>query len=327
MYRKLLSIVTIFALLLVAGCGSTSSSKATSTSTNNQEKSQPLKIGVQPIEDNLPFYVAEADKMFEKEGIKVTLVPFNSAQERDAALQSGQIDGELADLLAVALLKKGGTDVKVASIGLGANPKEGRFAILSAPNSKIKNASDLKNVQIAISDNSIIEFVTDQMLKDSGFKNSEIKKVAIPNMPVRMQMLASGQVQAATLPDPLATLAEKQGAHVILDDTKIKTNLTQTVILFRQDSIKTKKEAIRSLIKVYGEAGQALTNSPDKYRQLLIDKAKVPAPIKDSYKSPTFTKPQLPKEADLDRVMKWMLEKKLLTKAYKYNDLVDNSLL
>lgn len=320
MFRKISIIMVSLIVLFVVGC---SASKAVTA----PEKMQPLKIGVLPIEDNLPFYVAEADKMFEKAGLQVTLVPFSSAQERDAALQAGQIDGEVADLVAVALLKKGGTDVKVASIGLGANPKEGRFALLSAPSSKIRTAADLKNVPIAISDNSIIEFVTDQMAQEKGLKSAEIKKVSVPKIPIRMQMLASGQIQAAVLPDPLASLAEKQGAHVVLDDTKGTKNFTQTVILFRQESITNNKAAVRKLVAVYGEAGKALTDNLAQYKSLLIDKAKVPAPIKDSYKYPTFSKPQLPKEEDFNRVMNWMKEKKLLDQPYKYKDLVDSTLL
>lgn len=333
MLRKKSWIIVGLMLMLVMLAGCASSGKQQSGQTSQKEQAsqsatnKPIRLGVLPIEDNLPLYVAESDKLFEKAGIKVELVPFASALERDAALQAGRIDGEVADLVAVGLLKKGGTDVKVASIGLGATPQEGRFALLLSPKSTAKVPADLKNVPIAVSQNTIIEFVTDMLLRDAGLAQGEIKKVSIPKIPVRLQMLASGELQAAVLPDPLATLAAKQGAKVLLDDTKLTKNLTQTVILFSQSAISDNKEAIRKVVEIYGTAGKAMTDNPEKYRPLLIEKAKIPAPIKDTYKSPTFTKPQLPKVEDIDRVMNWMVEKKLLDKAYTYNELVDSNLL
>jgi hypothetical protein len=38
-------------------------------------------------------------------------------------------------------------------------------------------------------------------------------------MDYRMSLLGSGELPAATLPDPLSLLAEQQGAVVVLDDT------------------------------------------------------------------------------------------------------------
>lgn len=119
----------VLGIAVFAGC----TDKAPNADNKAVDKPLPIKIGVLPIEDNLPFYVAEADQLFENAGLEVTLVPFASAQERDVAFQAGQIDAEVADLVAVALLKKSGAGVKVASIGLGANPQEGRFALLVSP--------------------------------------------------------------------------------------------------------------------------------------------------------------------------------------------------
>jgi len=320
MIRKkgLLFVVVILTTLLVTACGG----QVPPSETKEQKT---IKIGLLPIEDNLPFYVAEQDDLYTKAGIKIELVNFASAVERDTALQAGQIDGEVADLVAVGLLKKGGTDVKVASIGLGATPAEGRFAILSSPKSGISKPEDLKNVEIGVSENSIIDYVTDKMLLDSGLEKETIKMVSIPKIPVRLDMLLSDQIKAATLPDPLATLAESQGAHLIIDDTK--KNFTQTVLLFRSDSIRSNPEGIQGLVKVYEDAGQTLNQNPDKYRSLFIEKARVPKPIEQTYKSPTFSKLRLPTEGEITQVMDWMVDKKLLDKPYSYEELIDSNLL
>ncbi|AFM41347.1 ABC-type nitrate/sulfonate/bicarbonate transport system, periplasmic component [Desulfosporosinus acidiphilus SJ4] len=308
--------------LVLSGCGTSTSTTAKQTSA---QTSAPVKIGVLPIEDNLPFYVAEKDGLFAKEGVQVQLVSFSSAVERDTALQAGQIDGEVADLVAVALLKKIGTDVKIATIGLGATPQEGRFAILSSPKSNIRNLKELKGAKLGISENSIIDYVSDQMLSDKGVQLSDVQKVSIPKMPVRLDMLLSDQINAACLPDPLASLAQAKGAHLVADDTY--RNISQTVLLFRTKSIQDNPTGVKAAVQVYGLAGQALSTHPEQYRSLFLEKAQVPAPIQQSYKTPTFSKLQLPTQEEVNSVMKWMVNKKLIPQAYSYQDLVDKSLL
>lgn len=308
-------------VLFVSGC---TAAKAPDNQTP-KNAGKPVKIGVLPIEDNLPFYVAEKDGLYAQAGVKVELVSFASALERDTALQAGQIDGEVADMVAVALLKKIGTDVKIASIGLGATPKEGRFAILSSPKSTIKGVADLKGATLGISQNSIIDYVSDKMLIDKGVQLNTVKKISIPKMPVRVDMLLSDQINAACLPDPLAALAQKKGAHLIVDDTY--RNISQTVFVFRTKSIQENPEGIKAAVRVYGSAGQALTKNPDQYRTLFLEKAQIPSELKESYKTPTFSKLQLPTDEEISSVMKWMVDKKLISKAYSYQELVDTSLL
>jgi len=321
--KKIIAILVVLALSLgFLGCaGKGSSVKETAP------KAQPLNIGVLFIEDNLPLFLAEAENRFKKEGLDVKLIPFPSAAERDTALQAGQIDGEVSDLIGACLLKKGGTEVRVSSITLGVTPQEGRFVLLGSPDSDFKTAQDLKNVKIAISENTIIEYVTDTLLTREGLKKDEIQKLGVPKMPIRLQMLINNQVKAALLPDPLAALAQKQGAKVIIDDTKSAVNVSQSFLLFRKDSIDTKNREIKKLIKIYGQAGNDLTKFPDKYKDLVFEKAKIPAPIKDTYKTPTFSAPQAPTRENVLKVVTWMVEKKLLEKPYTYEEIVDLSLI
>ena len=317
---KVLSVVFSLAII-VTGCTTTK----TSENQPSKDVGKTVKIGVLPIEDNLPFYVADKDGLYAKEGVQVELISFASATERDTALQAGQIDGEVADMVAVALLKKIGTDVKIASIGLGATPKEGRFAILSSPKSSINNLAGLKGGTLGVSENSIIDYVSDQMLLDQGVKLNDVKKLSIPKMPVRLDMLLSDQIDAACLPDPLAALAQAKGAHLLLDDTY--RNISQTVLLFRTKSIEENSEGIKAVVRVYGSAGQALSQNPDQYRTLFLEKAQIPPDLKGNYKTPTFSKLQLPTQEEVNSVMKWMVDKKLIPQAYSYQDLVDSNLL
>lgn len=300
-------------VLLAAGC------------TNREETARPLRIGTLPIEDTLPFYVAQEKGYFTKEQVAVELVPFQSAVERDSAFQSGEIDGQITDLVAAALLQNAGVDQQIVSITLGVRPEEGRFTILAAPGLGIERLDQLRGTEIAVSQNSIIEYVTDQLLLQQGFLPEEIKKTVIPKIPVRVEMLLNNQIKAATLPDPMAAYAVFKGAKVILDDTEF--NISQAVLIFRKEVLESQEDNVSRLMRAYKRAVLEINAAPESYRALFVEKAGVPEPIKDTYQVAHFSPPAIPTREQFDRVINWMLEKGLLQKALSYDHLVNGGFL
>lgn len=281
-----------------------------------------VRIGTLPTEDTLPLFVADQKGYFKKRNLDVKIVTFPSAQERDAALQAGKIDGFMGDLLAAAILENGKVDVSVVSILMGATPKEGRFAILVPGNSPIKGVAQLKNVPIGISKDTIVEYVTDELLKEYGLKESEIKKIDIKKIPIRQELLVQGQLQAATLPDPFASVAEKRGARVIVDDTR-GANLSQTILLFRKDFVEKNRAAITAFLEAQNEGVKAINDNRAAYQPLLIQKARIPTIIANTYLVGQYPSVKVPEKADVDRVLKWMKAKKLIKGDVTYDKLVD----
>ncbi|BCV20045.1 ABC transporter substrate-binding protein [Moorella sp. Hama-1] len=314
-----LLLLLIFLVPAVAGCSNPAGS--------GSSKAEDLKLGLIPVEDNFPFFVAEKEGLFTKAGLKVELVPFNSARDRDLALQSGSIDGEVADIVATALLRKGGTPVKIASLTMGATPAEGRFALLAGPGANISSPGQLQGRTVGISENTIIEYVADGLLREGGVDPAAVQKLPVPQIPERLQLLLGGRLDAALLPDPFASLAAQKGARVILDDTQIKRNLSQVVLIFREEALQQKKPAIKKLLQVYTEAANLITRNPSAYRELFIEKARIPAELKDTYLAPHYSPPQLPRREEVAAVMDWMVAKKLLAAPYKYEELVDPDLV
>lgn len=312
--RLIFFLLTLLMVLMAAGC------RAPGGKARGKES---LKLGLIPVEDNFPFFVAEQEGLFARAGLKVELVPFNSARERDLALQAKSIDGEVADIVATALLRKGGTPVKIVSLTMGATPSEGRFALVARPGSAVSRPEQLRGATVGISENTIIEYVADRLLQGAGVEPGSVQKVAVPQIPERLQLLLGGRLEAALLPDPFATLAEKKGGRVILDDTKIDRNLSQVVLIFREETIKEKGPAIKKLLQVYAEAAGLVSSHADKYRELFITRARIPAELKDTYLSPKFSSPGVPAKTEVADVQEWMVAKKLLPAAYSYEELVD----
>lgn len=285
-----------------------------------------LRVGILPNEEALPIYVAQEKGIFEKHGLKVEIIPFQSASERDAAIQAGTIDGAEGDMIAVALLRRGGIPVKATAVALGATPEEGRYVLLSAPGN-ISNVSEIRNKTMAISKNTIIEFVADQMLQIKGIEPNSVKKVYVPKMPLRLEMLLQKKVDTAVLPEPLASLAELKGAKALVDDTKLPVNLTQSVFFFREDALKTKRTEIQKFLKSFEESGKEVTQNPEKYRDLFNKKIDVPRELQHSFPIPKFSSLQLPNRENVNLVLKWMVAKKLLEKPPSYGELVETDII
>ncbi len=321
--RFLAFMLTAILAVTLIGCGTSDQQTANDQSASEMK---PLKIGVLPVVDSLPFYIAEAEGMFKEQGIEVELVPFPSPQEISAAMQAGKIDGLVTDMIVAALLKNGGTDLKVTNVALASTPDVRHFAVVASPNSSIDSIADLKGNEVAISKNSIIEYVLDELLQDGGLTPEDVKKVAVPKIPVRLQALENDQVAAAVFPDPMAFLAEHQGAKLVADDTK-HTGISQSVLVFQQKALDENREAVKRLVKAYGDAGQALNNDPAKFKDLVAEKANVPNEVKDSFQCPPFPLPELPGESDVQQVMDWMLNKGLIDQAFAYNDFIESNIV
>ena len=317
----ILASLLLLALVFPAGCA-----KQRGSSSNQGAPGQQLKVGLLYDEEALPAYIAQQEGLFQKNGVNVQLIPFHSAEERDSAIQSGAVDGAEGDLIEVSLLNQGGFPVKAVTVLLGAKPSEGRFYILAAPHT-ITNVADLKGKTIAVSQNTIIDFLADEMLTLKGISPDQVQKVYVPDMPLRVQMLLQKQVAAALLPDPLASEAIYQGAPVLVDKSKLPVNLSQSVLLFRDDAIKTKPDAIKGYLQAYAQAEQEVDQNPDRYRQLFYDKVDVPKQVQGLVPVPSFSPPQLPTHDNVQLVLDWMNKKKLLTKNLGYDDLVSGEFI
>ena len=295
------------------------SQPATSQQTSAKEMLQ-LKVGVLPILDALPMYVAEAEGYFKEQNLQAELVLFPSALERDSAFVGGQIDGLLNDPVATALFNKETDRARIVRLAFKGNESMAMMVVLAAPGSRIASVKDLKGVPIGISSNSIIEYTTDRLLQAGGLTAGDINKTEVTKIPVRAEMLAKGQLQAATMPEPLASLAVQQGAKVVTDDSKTGTG--KSVISFSQTALSKNGDAVKRFLAAYEKGVEAINKNPEKYRDLMVDKAKVPESLRTTLRVPAYAKAQLPAQEDITDIVQWMTDKKLLDKPIAYDKMV-----
>src|SRR5512147_2111456 len=179
-----------------------------------------LKIAVLPILEALPMYVAEQKGYFAAQGVDVQFIPVQSAAERDQIMAAGQADGMINDLVSTLLYNKDATQIQIVRFARTATPEFPQYRILASSKSGFKTVQDLKGVPIGISEASVIAYTTDRLLQAEGLSPQDIKTIAVPKIPDRLALLASGELKAANMPDPFSLLAMQEGAVDILDDSK-----------------------------------------------------------------------------------------------------------
>lgn len=311
------------ALAAVLVVGLAACSTQASTTTGAEVTPAKIRIGTLPTEDSLPLWVAEKQGLFVKAGLQVQLVPFASAQERDAALTASSIDGFMGDLIAAASLRAGGVPVRVTTIMLGATPREGRFGIAVKPGSKVTSLEQLAGKPVGTSSGTIQEYVLDQLMVQAGIPADQIKKEEVKKLPVRLELLMTGKLEAAALPEPLLSLADKQGAKMIADDTGDQ-NLSQTVLVVSQKFLDDPAGAkgMSGLLTVWDSAVAVVNKNPNSFRALLVEKARLPKPLATSYEVNSYPTAQLPKREQVEDVLDWMKGAGLLSVDVTYDDLM-----
>lgn len=326
--KNVLSMIFVLLLVVLASCSNKDQqiSKAPdkNEASNKIEKTKgKIRVGILAIDDVLPLVVANEEGAFSKAGLDVELFPFKSSLDQSKAMEAGQLDLIMNDMIVQSLLKKAGLDTKVLSYAFGANVKEGKFVVVSSPKSEITKPEDLYGKKVAISENTMMDYLMYQYENNLGLDSSKIKKVNIPDLLLRMELVLEGKdIDCAILPDPLASFAIKKGCKPIIDDTLLSENFSQSVILARDEFIDSHRDELKSFMKVYFNSMDEINKNPDKYKDLAIKNARVADDIKDTYKTPTFTPYKVPSKEDVKRVSDWLVEKKLIDKAYSYEDLV-----
>lgn len=315
MYKKILLTFMILTLgISIMGCTKTEPLGETTT------ELQTLTIGVMPDVDSIPFIIAQKKGYFKEEGLTVKIEHFKSAMDRDTALQTGNIDGAISDMLAVIFLNDHDFDVKITS------KTNGSFKMVAAKDSNIQTMSDTKERSIGISTNTIIDYLTDKLLESADIDPSSPEKIAIPKIPTRLEMLGNGKIDMATLPEPLASVAAFKGGRIL--SSSDKQNIHPGIMLFTGEAITSKNKEIKALYNAYNKSIDYLNKEPmENYIEVLIAEAGFPEIIKDTLTLPDYNKASMPASEDFDQVLTWLKSKELTESDYTLDTLWDDSFI
>lgn len=305
----LLPALLLALLLSLTACSNDSEQSSAAAPAAATSQTSPLVVGVMPSLDYLPLAIAEREGFFSELDLPVTIQLFFSANERDAAFQSKVIDGTVIDYTGAIIQHASGVNLRLTS------RCDAPFYLLSSPASQITDVKGLKGHSVAVSQNTVIDYLADKALDSGQLNAQDVTKVEINRIPIRYEMLVNNKIDATGLPNPFALLAQKAKATVLTSNSDM--NLSITGIMFTQTALEEKAEQIRKLYEAYAKGVDYLkTHSIEDIQDILIDRFGYTEELIAESSVPVYNAPALPDEESIRQVTAWLKERELISLDY-----------
>ncbi|MEM4630965.1 MAG: ABC transporter substrate-binding protein [Acidilobaceae archaeon] len=266
-----------------------------------------IVYGSLPVLTSLPIHIAHREGLFEKNGLRLELVKFQSAAEKNKAFLSGELNAMESDTV---------TTIIIASLGYKAKALTHylvEFSLVAAPGVKVR---DVKS--IAVSMKTVTEWSAHDLLqRELGLDPSTYRFVDVQKIPERFKLLIERGVDAAVLPEPWATIALSRGASLI---AKKFTECCMDV--FSVDVLSD--EVAEAFMKSVKEALKRLKESPDRFFKILAEETTLPAEalslkVFDLLFREDYVRTSFPRSLFED-ISKWTLRRGYIEKMSNYED-------
>ncbi|GHH99170.1 taurine ABC transporter substrate-binding protein [Neobacillus kokaensis] len=248
-------VVLLFGLL--AGCGS--NEKAASKDNGHQE----VKIGWQPSVET-QFYVAQNEKLFEKNSINPKYTKFTAGPPMFAAFNSGSIDvaymGNPPAVIAMA------EDLPVSIIGVEVNSSKAEGLVVNEK-SGINKLEDLKGKKISVLRGSSAEYAMMEGLKQAGLTEKDLTIIDL-DVTTIIPAFEKGDVDGVWVWDPWVSKLETAGGKVIVRDGDIGVGASG-VWVARNEWIEKNPKGVEAFLKSLGDANKIIADNKENSEKIL----------------------------------------------------------
>jgi len=308
--------LAVASLGLLAGCGADEPS-APDSGASGEPALIPVKIGTLKTDDMLPLWVAENEGLLEQAGLDVTIEVFPSALEQIAAISAGQIDGMMTDMAVPLNLINGGVPVRAVT-ALQSAPA----GVVASADSGVTDVAGLAGKKTGSSSGTILEYIYDRALTDAGVPADQIVTEEVKKLDVRLELLLSGQIDAAVLPWTLFGAAVGGGGVPVLGPAQVEP-YSQTVLEFSETFLAKEgaAETVAALLQQW-DAGVDIVNADPNAQRELLGVATDLGDRLARYEVRTYPKAALPDRDKFEDVVEWMVDRGYLDAPIAYEDLV-----
>ena len=292
------------AVIAAAGC----------STANNKEPDvteiPKLKIGVMPAADSAPIFLAEEKGYFKELGLDAEIQVYTNAANRQSALQSGELDGAMVDLIAFVNNVHNGFDIKITT------STDGSFPFLVN-----KDFTEKKNIKVGMMEVSVTNFLSEEYLGDKY----EMEKVYINEIPARLEMIKAGNLDIANIPEPMASMGELNGLKKVVYENK--DDFMPEAMAFTGKALKEKEKAIELFHRAFDKAVDDINSDDTFAREVLIEKLQLKPEIKDKIILPVYHKTRLPDEAYIRKIVEWVEKIQNIKVNVKYDDMIEGKFI
>ena len=280
------------------------------------EKPVTVRFAVEFNDHSSAFWVALDKGWFNEEGINIKYKTFKTGMDLAVEPSKGDIDVALACIGPVLVPYSKGVDVKLVAM-----THLNGYSIIAAPG--ITDVSQLNNTKIAAPGKS-----SPAMLLLRLFLKKYNIKAEIVKMPpyTAVNALLDGEIAAAALPEPYATVAVERGGVRIIRSQDIWPSMPGSGVFVTEDFLEKHPEVVVKILKVLNRAVEYIkSNMTDATRIVskylnMDDKT-----IYESMKNLNYTL-KINKD-DISRLINYYVEYGVLNKPIDIDEFVDTSFL
>ncbi|MFZ3577174.1 ABC transporter substrate-binding protein [Virgibacillus sp. DJP39] len=273
MKKFMLFIALVTLSFVLAACGN--SEEATGS-----EESKEITIGYFPNINHVAGMVAEEKKLYEEtlpDGTTVNFQYFPDGSAFMTAIETGDIEGGLVGPGPAMNHFTSGAKINVVAAG-----STGGTVIMARKGANIETPEDLKGktfISPRVGCTHDVQFET-MMKEEYGITSSRIGGTMkhVTGKPATYQsMFTTGNVDAATVPEPWASVIEAEGSGKVLVDTEdvaYGKTLPAAVFVTSQDLVKNHPDMVQSIVDAHKKATKFIQDNPAEAKTIAIKKIK-----------------------------------------------------
>lgn len=334
--KKLKKFLSFFAGILMVSTFSACGNNV-DTQSNDGKKVDLVKVAFDDSPSEAGVILADKLGFFEKQGIKIQYVKFNSGSDELSAIVSNQVDVSRG-IINAALFNayNQGIGLKLVADGGHNIPGRGYFqiALRKGLGEKYKTYADMKGMRVAIASiGSINELFVQKALEKGGLTKDDIKFVVVDSFPDMITAIANGNADATMQIEPLITKGVDEGIlEWWKDPDEYAKDEEISVVMYSANFCKNKDLGNRFMIayiqgvRAYNNALVYGSKDRDKIVDILTKTTFVNKPeIFLKMKPPGLDPNGYVLKQGVINDQKWYMQNGLVKKEADVNKLVDNS--
>jgi NitT/TauT family transport system substrate-binding protein len=295
--RRLSVVVGALTLVtsLVAGCGDSESSGS-----GDLEKDT-VTVAALPLVDSAAIYIAQKQKYFEAEGLKVEIKPIAQSILALPALTKGEVDFiSGANYVSFLQAQDRGT-LKLSIVAEAATLTPNMVNVVVNADSPIKTMKDLEGKKVSVNIlNNIQSLTLNAIFKANNVDPAKVQYVSVP-FPQMGAALQKDQIDAASIVEPfLSDVQKKNGARVVVNGgAEPVTNTPLSGYVSTQDFTSKNPKTAAAFQRAIIKAQQAAASDRKRVEEVLPAYARI-----DPQVASVITLPGFPTSLNATRIQR-----------------------
>jgi len=237
-----------------------------------------IVVDAVPTVDAAGLYIAYDNGYFAQQGLTVKIGTVFGGEFGMAHLQNGTaqlLEGNYVSFIQAQIAGKyDGKPIDMRIVANTSQMQPGNQALYVMPGSKFKTVADLTKHRARVGINSphnIGQVLLGSLFKENGLSMNGIQQV-YDKLPLLPQLLSTGKIDAAWLPEPFGTAAQQQyGALQLADfDTGSLQNFPIGAVIGTTQWVKTHPNTVAAFLRAFQQGQQIADTNRDAVEQSLL---------------------------------------------------------